>query len=336
MKMKNLSGTTNIIFKAKILLKEDKTSTYTLKVPLVIEKNKSSSIAIVPYETRYENGLFIDKFVIHIVDSYGNKAKDGTHIYTGVINNPKIINKNQAGILDKSASTFTVDTNDALDEKNILPTDTLITLASLGEYRPENLGGWDIVDTIPQESKLEIITFDKTQEVDKLNYVIGNEYRLDVCNDTIMNAAASSFESTEVKDGIAYAELRYVPAMVGKTVTIYANARLDDKRIGVSRIQALTGTGLKPVTVTCTNDAGKNPTCRKTITLFQNDSDKFARDAVIGYPINSGDATNAILHITRDNNLIKTDCNGNIDVTITNIDENKTASYTFGVVAREY
>jgi hypothetical protein len=87
LKINDLSGTTNIILSVNI---QGFDEPYKLKIPIVIEKNRSSSMAIVPIETRYENGLFIDKFVIHVVDSYGNKAQDGTRISTGVINNPKL------------------------------------------------------------------------------------------------------------------------------------------------------------------------------------------------------------------------------------------------------
>ena len=331
LKVKDLSGNTNIIFKATIRLKEGTSSTYSLKVPLVIEKNKSSSMAIVPFEDRYENGLFIKKFVIHVVDTYGNKAKDGTRISTGVINNPKIISNE--GTLDQNKSEFTLNPLDQITTANIQVTDTLVTLANQQEYRPENLGGWDITDIMPQESKLKIITWDRVPEVNHIKYVIGNEYRYDRCNDTVMNAAASTFESTEVKDGIAFAELRYVPAMVGKTVTIYANTRLNDKRIGISRVVALTGTGLQPVTISCTNDAGKQSYCNKTVTFIQNDSEKFAREALIGHPINTGDAEHAQINFP---NGFRTDCNGHLQVEITNIDENKTASYTMGVVSKAY
>ena len=328
LKIKDFSGTTNIIFQATI---KNMPTPYELKIPLVIEKNKSSSMAIVPYEDRYENGLFIKKFVIHVVDSYGNKAKDGTNVYTGVINNPKLINQN--GILDKSNSEFTLSPTDSIEANNVQISDTLITLASPQEYKPKNLGGWDIIDLMPQESKLKINTFDKDPAVEHISYIVGNEYRYDQCNDSIMNAAASSFESTEVKDGIAYAELRYVPAMVGKTVTIYANTRLNDQHIGISRVVALTGTGLQPITVSCTNDEGKNDSCTKTITFIQNDSEKFAREALIAIPVNAGDAESAEIHFPQG---MKTSCNGNLNIIIDNIDENKTASYTLGVIAREY
>ena len=328
----SLSGTTNLVI--DVAFTDSGKPDIIRKIPIVIEKNKSASMAIVPFEDRYESGLFIKKFVIHVVDSYGNKAKDGTRISTGVINNPKLINKNGEGTLDKSNSEFTlIKPADPTITDNLQVTDTLITLANQQEYRPENLGGWDITDIMPQDSKLQIITLDKDPAVNHLSYIVGNEYRYDRCNDTIMNAAASTFESTEVKDGIAFAELRYVPAMVGKTVTIYANTRLNDKRIGISRVVALTGTGLQPVTITCSNEEGKNPTCSKTVTFIQNDSEKFAREALIGSPINTGDAEYAQISFP---NGLRTDCNGNLKVFIANIDENKTASYTMGVVAKSY
>ncbi|RUM64391.1 MAG: hypothetical protein DSZ05_07535 [Sulfurospirillum sp.] len=65
--------------------------------------------------------------------------------------------------------------------------------------------------------------------------------------------------------------------------------------------------------------------------MVENDSNKFARAAWIGTPINSGDAESAQIHLISN----QTDCNGNLDVTISNIDENKTATYVFGIVTQE-
>ena len=406
-----LSGTTNLIFKATVKLKDDKRSTYRLVVPMVIEKNKSASMAIVPIGTRYENGLFIEKFVIHVVDSYGNKAKDGTHIYTGVVNNPKLYSnayngatfaipdknpidyndtqtwtasrqiddktlptnhwgdvsvsdynkfyirtvtqtldennntvthtsytpsyyreiilnafKSDTGTLDKNAKTFTLHTQNAQDNLinvGIEDTDTLVILANRKEHRPENLGGWDI-KSIDSADTLSLVSYNFGNDVSDVSFVIGDEYRYDECRQTLMNAAASSFESTDVKDGLAYAELRYVPNMVGKTVFIYANTLLDDKRIGISRKVTLTGTGLGAQTLTCTNDKGTKPDCSMRFRMLQNDSGAIARKVYIAQPTNAGEP------VYRYATASRTDCSGWTTVSIYGIDENKTASVKFG------
>ncbi len=339
LKINNLSGTTNLIFEATI---KDMPKPYVISVPVVIEKNKSSSMAIVPYADSYDKGLFIKKFVIHIADSYGNKAKDDTAISTGVINNPKLFSYDK-GTFDRNNATFAISsdsdvkrqfpygvTQETFSLNDVTNLDTLIILANQSQYKPYNLGGWDIASVDRESNQLKLVSVDSGDKVDGVSYVVGDEYRYDYCNDTVMNGAASSFETTEVKDGIAYAELRYVPAMVGKTVYIYANAKVNGKHIGISRPVVLTGTGLKPVTVSCKNDKGESPTCSRVITMIENDSNEFARAAWIARPYNTGDAESADMNYSR-----VTDCNGNLHVIIKNIDENKTASYTFGVVTRE-
>ncbi len=351
-KMNKLSGTTNLVFKAKIKLKEDQTSDYKLKIPLVIEKNRSSSMAIVPIGTRFENGLFIDRFVIHVVDKYGNKAKDGTSISTGVINNPKlytnafnetlndITNKyilhdvikydnasyfrNDRGSFDKNNAAFTFPYSIDLLEDPITNDDTLVFLANEKKYKPENLGGWDIEDIDLANNKVSLINMDKGDLIDDISFVVGNEYRYDECDQTIMNAAASSFEATEVKDGVAYAELRYVPAMVGKSVFIYANSRLNDKHIGISRKITLSGLGLTPNTLTCDyKDTG--PNCGVRFKMLLNGTDKIpAQNVYLEQPTLAGPQVFNIATAS------KTDCNGWTTVTIEGIDENKTASVTVG------
>ncbi len=351
-KINKLSGTTNLVFKAKIKLKDEEVSDYELKIPLVIEKNKSSSMAIVPIGTRFENGLFIDRFVIHVVDSYGNKAKDGTSISTGVINNPKlysnafrntVFNKNDRytlrdiiksedpiyfyddrGTFDKNNAKFTFPyTIDLLDDP-ITTDDTLVLLANENQYKPENLGGWDIKDLDFTDNSVSLITTDKTSSIDNVSFAIGNEYRYDECSQTLMNAAASSFEITEVKDGVAYAELRYVPAMVGKSVFIYANAQLENKHIGISRKVTLTGLGLTQYTLTCDyKDTGSYCDIRFKMMLNGIENTP-AQNVYLEQPKLAGPQVFGTTTASR------TDCNGWTTVTIEGIDENKTASVTVG------
>lgn len=391
-KSSSLSGQVLINFNAVI---DNTDVNLTKSFPITIEKNKSSSMAIVPIASRYENGLFIDKFLIHVVDSYGNKAKDGTKIYTGVINNPKLYSKaynggtsdiggvatavddqtlprnrsndvakvdynfnyttskyvddnnesvtvfsvtpiqtvsysykNNQGTLNKSTGSFTLPANSIdTNNNNISELDTLIVLANKKEHKPYNLGGWDIA-SIDSSNTLSLYDLDKGSDVTNVNYVIGDEYRYDRCNETIMNAAASTFTSTEVKDGVAYAELRYVPAMVGKNVFIYANSKLDDQRIGVSRKVLLTGTGLKTGSFSCKNEAKKGSgylaSCTERFRMIQKDSGVIARDVYVAQPTTSGESNYRLATISR------TDCAGWATVSIYGVPPEKTASVSFG------
>lgn len=350
LKVKDLSGTTDIIFKATVQLGDGTTSDYTLTVPMVIEKNRSSSMAIVPIDTRYENGLFIDKFVIHVADSYGNKPKDGTYISTGVINNPKLYSqalkegqaidenvlydiisndnhtyfKTDKGALKRSDATFTLPANSIdMTHDSISPLDTLIVLANKSEHKPENLGGWDI-KSVDDDHTLSLVSVDGTNDVSGVDYAIGDEYRYDACAQTLMNAAASSFETTEIKEGVAYAELRYVPAMVGKTVFIYANAVIDGKHIGISRKVTLKGKGVTTNTLSCDYKI-TGPNCSMRYKLMLNGpEDTPAQNLYIEQPKLAGDPVYSYATASR------TDCDGWTTVTIHGIDVNKTASVSFG------
>ncbi len=383
-KMNELSGTTNIILTASIKLNNtEATSDYKLKIPIVIEKNKSSSMAIVPIGSRYENGLFIDKFVIHVVDSYGNKAKDGTKISTGVINNPKLYSnayngaqrfedlsiptinyplntdfffddqtlpftwrgnvakldyalgsgyptillnnfKNDKGSLNKNNGTFTLPAN-SIDPTadTITPLDTLVILANKEQHKPENLGGWDI-KSIDSANEISLVSLDSGLDINNVRYVIGNDYRYDSCRQSLMNAGASTFESTDVIDGIAYAELRYVPSMVGKDVFIYANTRLNDKQIGISSRETLTGIGMSTDSLSCTNEKGLKPNCAASFRMILNGSSSLARNVYMPEPTLGGEP------VYRATSATRTNCNGWTTVSIYGIDENKTATVNFG------
>lgn len=350
LKIGELSGTTELIFKAEIRLKEGTLSTYTLKVPLIIEKNRSSSMAIVPVETKYDNGLFTDKFVIHVVDSYGNKAEDGTHIYTGLINNPKLYTyalkentdvdedvlydiisehnrtyfNNDKGTLNRVAGTFTLPANSIDPQKDIVTNlDTLVILANKDEHKPENLGGWDI-DSIDNDHEISLTSIHGSENISGVDYVIGDEYRYDECSQTVMNAAASSLETTEVENGLAYAELRYVPEMVGKTVFIYANAVINGKRIGISRKVTLKGLGLQSQSMSCDYKV-TGPNCSMRWKMMLNGpQNQTAKNVYIEQPKLGGDPVYAYATAS------KIDCDGWTTVSIHGIDVNKTATVTFG------
>ena len=335
-KSTNLSGQVPVNFNAVI---DNTDINLTKTLPVVIEKNRSSSMAIVPFQVDYDSstGLFTQTFTIHVVDSYGNKAKDGTRISTGVINNPKLYSSPfypnsislQPGTLKKSNSTFEISDGNlsANVVDKITDQDTLIVLANKNQHKPANLGGWDIASILSDKS-LKLYDLDKGKDVSGVSYVIGDEYRYDECSGTIMNAAAATFNSTEVKDGIAQATLRYTPDMFGRNVFIYANSVIDGKRIGVSRPLVLTGLGLEPMTVSLKNDSNVTaPVKSIKVRLVEKGSKKFARHVYIGTPVMSGSELNYAYA-----EASETDCNGWTTVTIHDILPGKTASVTVGEV----
>jgi len=332
-KMKDLSGTTNIIFKATIKLAgSEESSEYEIKIPLVIEKNKSSSMSIVRIGSEYESdkGLFVDTFAIHVVDSYGNRAQDGTSISTGVINNTKLY----SNAYDTAISDYRDDkanlsndyfipsiTSYAIDKNVLTNEDTLVILANQNQHKPENLGGWDIKEV--NDNNLSLINLDKNINANGVSYVIGNEYRYLNYGNTIINAAASTFESTSVVDGLAFAKLRYPSEMAGKNVFIYANSRLDNKHIGISRKILLHGTGIESRTLSCTNDKGDYPNCSGSFFMKLNDSGRGAHKT--GVTVQTVGQSFGIPSISD-----TTSESGWTTVTINNIEVNKTATVEFG------
>lgn len=344
----DLSGATNIII--DVAFTDAGKAHIIHKIPIVIEKNKSASMAIVPIDTRYENGLFVHKFVIHVVDSYGNKAKDGTHIYTGVINNPKLYSnalrdgviitdnvlydimhnnnytyfKDDKGTLDRENQQFTLPANSIDTTKDTITNlDTLIVLANKEQHKPYNLGGWDI-RSVDSSDTISLVSLDQGENISNVSYVIGDEYRYDACAKTLMNAAASSFESTEVKDGIAFAELRYVPAMVGKTIFIYATSDLDNKRIGISRKVTLKGLGVSEGSLSCDYKITGDHCAIRYKMLLNGPDDTPAQNIYLEQPKIGGD------YVYNYATASKTDCDGWTTINIYGIDENKTATVTFG------
>ena len=340
-KSTNLSGQVPINFNAVI---DNTDINLTKTLPVVIEKNRSSSMAIVPFQVDYDpsTGLFTQTFTIHVVDSYGNKAKDGTRISTGVINNPKLYSSpfnslhKKPGTLKKSDSTFKISDGNlsANVVDKITDQDTLIVLANKNQHKPANLGGWDIASILSDKS-LKLYDLDKgkdvsgvSKDVSGVSYVIGDEYRYDECSGTIMNAAAATFNSTEVKDGIAQATLRYTPDMFGRNVFIYANSVIDGKKIGISRPLVLTGLGLEPMTVSLKNDSNVTaPMESIRVRLVEKGSKKFPRHVYIGTPVMSGSELNYAYA-----KASKTDCDGWTTVSIYGIKPGKTAAVTVGEV----
>lgn len=286
------SGTTNIRVVASILLENGETRPLIASIPLVIEKNRSSSMAIVPVGSRYEDNLFIDTFVIHVVDQYGNKAKDGTKVKVGVINNPKLYT-NAANPVNPNGDKayITTDKDFTLLSNNLLQiddTDNVIILANEENNDPTILGGWSILENSIDTNSNTLRLFDDYSGVytSGVSFAIGNDRRYNPCYETLANAAMFTPYGTEVYDGVITVELRYVPYMVGKTVFVYANSKLDDKRIGISRRVNLVGLGLNPLTLTCENSkATSAKSCSQNLFMTLRGSNTPAKNLNIGSPI---------------------------------------------------
>lgn len=274
-KMNDNSGTTEIEVIASIKLPDGEIYDLKNTIPVVVIKNKTASIAVNPYGTKWiksgENeGLYVEKYIFHVVDKYGNKAKDGTSVKIGVVNEPKLytLGYTDGSILNltgelKKDKTFTIvsDATTSFTNATIDNEDNLVILPNETKNDPTYLGAWSI-DYVNNADTMTLID-DYTGNIDPkipvgdtsgLTFVVGDEDRYNPCAKTLANAAFYFPNGAEVKDGIVYAELRYQPFMVGKTVFVYANAVIDGERIGISREMHLVGEGLDTQSVSCKND----------------------------------------------------------------------------------
>lgn len=296
----NNSGQINVKFDVTI---NGITNSMTKSFPVIIIKNRSSSISIIPVPKesaydKYQNGLYIEKFTLHVVDKYGNKAKDGTFVHVGTINNLK--KDNTINLYDKQLGTkgaFTVDTNtfnfdnnlnlsnvNSDNEQAIDDKDTIVILPNATRNDPRYLGGWRI-ESLSATNNAPFKLWESYAWEDKsgLSFAIGDDKKYNQCDSTLANAAIYSDSDYKVKDGIVNVELRYGPYMVGKSVFLYANSLIDNERIGISRKVDLAGTGIADMTYTCdASDMNTSRTCPWTGYLKFNDSGEDVKDVYIG------------------------------------------------------
>lgn len=354
-KMNDHSGTTEILVTAIVTLPDGSERTLYNTIPVVVIKNKTASITVNPFGTKFiksgENkGLYVEDYVFHVVDQYGNKAKDGTYVQIGVVNDPKLytlgssnnVVLNKTGTLTKER-TFTIDNlpaNVALNKNTDIDNeDNLVILPNLKHNDPTYLGGWDIENITSKDSMTLVDNYTGNPkekdiygvddnitigDISGLTFVIGDEDRYNPCSHTLANAAFYFPEGAKVKDGLVYAQLRYQPYMVGKSVFVYANAVVDGERIGISREMHLAGEGLKPITASCKNDGNVTlPSCSVYVIMTQNGSEQLSRWVQPGIIV---DDPSTFGTVTASN----TRCGGGSLVTFTDIAPGKTASASIG------
>jgi hypothetical protein len=119
--------------------------------------------------------------------------------------------------------------------------------------------------------------------------------------------------------------------MVGKTIFVYANSKINNKRIGISRRVNLTGLGLNPLTFTCDNpNATANKNCSQDLFMTLKGSNTAAKFVNLGTPI-------CISGCSDSSNENATDLTCSSWTTGTFIlDINKSATYSFGnLIAHE-
>jgi len=307
----NHSGQMDVTFRVTI---SGITNTLTKRFPVVVIKNSSSSISMIPVPNyaaydKYKNGLYVDKYTLHVVDKYGNKAKDGTYVHVGTVNNLKqdaglrLYSKQFpipiTGGFTSSTNSFTFDDERTLEnvnsdnEQSVDTQDTIVILPNEQRSDPRYLGGWRIGDI--QNDKLLTMVDTYTWEDKKgLSFVIGDDKKFNNCDATLANAAIYSDTDYKVKDGIVNIELRYGPYMVGKSVFLYANSLIDGDRIGISRKIDLKGTGIEDMTYSCdASDMNTSRSCSWTGYLKFSDSGVDVKNVNVGRRVTDYDVLNS-------------------------------------------
>ncbi len=351
-KMNDNSGTTAIKVTAEIKLPDGEVYDLINTIPVVVIKNKTASIAVNPYGTKWvqsgENeGLYVEKYIFHVVDKYGNKAKDGTSVKISVVNEPKLYTLGYTNVDDanpieitgelKKDKTFTI--NSTSDAKftggtKIDNEDNLVILPNETKNDPTYLGAWSI-DYVNNANTMTLVD-DYTGnidpkipvgDVDGLTFVVGDEDRYNPCSKTLANAAFYFPDGAEVKDGIVYAELRYQPFMVGKTVFVSANAVIDGERIGISREMHLAGEGLDAQSISCKNeneeDSGILIDCRVIVPMALTGYGNLARWVHPSFTAKDHSTFSGF-------SVTNTECSGSTLVTFYNLQAGKSATAEIG------
>lgn len=253
--------------------------------PVTILSGPVSAISMVYNGTEYNAPFFEDKYTLHAVDKYGNPAKKGTRINVGAISgvrkdyNDKYLKVDKNGSLglgDNNTSEFNITDSSynlhTVQDKynNNEGSDTLIILANDERFSPLYLGGWIVEETKDNNTTLLLdgnFSSDKT-ETDKLSFVIGNEKRYNVCEQTYNVIDFDEQDKTYLLDDNGNANLivRYDPFFVGHDIFLYANSISDQNRVGVSIRKKLSGTGINATNFIC--DGRKEDTnCTKPIKI---------------------------------------------------------------------
>jgi hypothetical protein len=285
-KMDKNSGTTEITVSAKIRLSDGKTYELKNTIPVVVMKNVAASIAVNPFGTKFikdpksiNGGMFVEDYVFHVVDTHGDKAKDGTYLQIGVVNDPKVYTLGYNAVTDidpikvtakiSRDNSFDINSSDSKLLNKIDIEDKVVVLPNQNRNDPTYLGAWSI-NSIDMANNKIVLKDDYTgnssmdiNDTNGLTFVIGDEDRLNPCAKTLANAAFyfPEGEDAKVKDGVVHAKLRYQPYMVGKTVFVYANAVINGERIGIAREIHLLGEGLESKTVSCAGEEEIGKTC---------------------------------------------------------------------------
>ena len=238
-----------------------------------ILSGKISSLSLAYISSSYSDGLFKDRFVVHAVDRYGNRANDGDHIFAGVVVG---VDLNGTDGIIESGTNGAKFTSNSITSNRISTEDTLIILPTKNQNRYEYIGGWEI-DSIDSNilNLRDSFNYDKNSS---LKFVLGKEYRLNPYEYAHANAVVNE-ESKEYKisNGVAYVDIEYVPYLVGKDIYLYVNS-YNDNKIGTTYKKTLYGTGITATGEEVYEPQTEGQTFSVNVVLTQNDSNQYLQD----------------------------------------------------------
>jgi len=273
------------------------------------------------------NAKFIEHIVVSAVDEYGNKVNRGSSISTGVISGYARDETNALGsgneIGNQYAVSLTPIVNFApvgtatiansgsgaqLTSANIANTtidfanDKLTTFRSdLYDYPFHASGKWDMLSVSGSTIDLEDDYNTSMPSESNMGYVIGHNFRQEVCSTTGRKALAYAASDTYKLDdnGNAVIDVYYDYYLVAKSIAIYVNVIThvngigvnDDTRGGETMVHALRGHGLEFVgasAVTFSDGVSTSPVTFSGIMI--KDTPLFLRNSYFSYIIKtSGD-----------------------------------------------
>jgi len=218
----------------------------TKEYPITVQAGPINTISINFVKTIYNKdlGIFESTYSVHAVDKYSNPAKPGSQIQVGAIVNNKVDSKNGYIEYDDTAgSTKFSDSTVDYESAGVENEDTLIIFATEDRNDPLYLGGW-IIDSVIDANTLQLSSEFNGNATNGLYYVVGNERKYDICENTNKIADFDHPDKTYQLDasGTALLTLRYDPYLVGHNVALFVKS-YQDKRVGVSLIDFLIGEG---------------------------------------------------------------------------------------------
>ncbi len=251
-----------------------KNVTITKDFTFTVASGPISSISLVYSDTVYDSGLFLNTYIVHAVDKYGNPANKGEQIYAGVVNGLRISSGDgvtplygQTGTMHNGTlARFSV-AGSTLQFGNVQAhRDRVVVLANENRHDAKYLGGW-LIQSIDSPTILTLDDRYSDTDAANLTFAIGSEDRVDTCGDSLALADLDSKDGsyTVGDDGTAKLTLRYDPYLIGKDIFMYVNSYTSSGRVGTSLKEKLWGKGITATDKTCTTVGNCSTTLSFTI-----------------------------------------------------------------------